>query len=294
MKRFITMLLLSVPFVMMAQTEIDIQNTRRLMSKGEQPGFLVRIPGSALPDAEKAWMKEIRKGNKVKPSKSREEIAIQQAVLGTIRSDAMNVYARFYQDSKDVLLYAFFEIDSVFFDGTENPDLSGNIRNYLRDFAIGVYRESFGKVVKDEEKVLTGLEKSVASLEAQNKKADRGISKNERRISDLQQRIREITGDEDRKSAEIERQKNLIATLDNFPEEQKAARTKLRSLEKERKQMKRKRESAHKQVDKLEEGIKSMHRTIRINGEKMKQSQLNIDQQRAKLLEMTNKLSNIR
>lgn len=293
-KSVLIIMLLWLPLILAAQISLPVEDTRRVMSKGDQPGFLVRIPEASISVAEKSWMREIRKGSKAKPSKSREEISIEGAIVGSIRSDAMNIYTRFYQDGKDLLMYSFFEVDSVFLDGSKNLDISGNIRNFIREFAIKTYRDAYAKNVAAEEKVLNGMEKSYQSMESSNKKSERYISKNERSISDLQQSIKEISGDEERKAIEIDRQKNLITTLVNFPEEQKAANSKLKSLEKERRRMKKNRESSHKRIDKLDEGIKNARRNIRINEEKMRQQSKEIELQRSKVLEMNAKLSSIR
>jgi len=270
------------PGLLLAQKEISVSETAREMSRGLQPAFMVNIPETGIKEVEKAWTKHLQKGSRSRVSSGKQELLMPDARVEGIQAGNIAVHSQLFASGGDVMLYAFFEIDSVFFHSEKDPDIARSIRSYLRDFAVETYRSSVESQLRAEENKLKAMERGLEGLRDEEKRNEKLIKENEREISKLQDEIKVNDSDEDRKAEEIERKKDLVSTLGNFPEEQAKAEKELKVLKKEKRRMQSRKESMHRKIDKLEDQIKKAERDIRIGKEKQRlQEKQNTGQEEA-------------
>jgi hypothetical protein len=289
--------LLILPFFslpLLGQAEIKVESTAREMSRGLQPAFQVNVPENEVKEVQKAWERYIRKGSRARVKKSNEELHLPAANISGVQGGNVQIYSLLYAEKSGVILFAFFEIDSVFFNPEQDPAIAGSIRTYLRNFAVETYKSKVGEKIREEEKTLRSLERGLEDLLNEEKSNDKKIKQNQREIQNLQNSIQSAQSDENRKSEEIARQKDLVLSLKNFQEEEKAAKADLKKMERELKKMQRSREGMHRKIDKLEEEIRNAERDIRILQEKQKKQERDIASQKERLMNQKNKQSGIR
>ncbi|MBE0641572.1 MAG: hypothetical protein IH599_06010, partial [Bacteroidales bacterium] len=200
-----------------SQREVRVIETTREMSRGIQPVFQVNIPESRIAEVEKAWIRYQQKGSRAKVQKDKQEMRITGLAMEGVQGGTITLYSRLFADKEDILLFAFVEIDSVFFLSEQDPDKARSLRSYLRSFALDTYRESVKEQVKLEEKKLQAMEKALQAQRENEKKNDRLARENDRQIRNLEDGIREKEADEERKSQEIEAQKDRVVAMKDFP-----------------------------------------------------------------------------
>merc|ERR1712146_662986 len=86
------------------------------------------------------------------------EYILKDALIERLYHSPVNVYALFNEIENGTKLVAFFEIDSVFINESNNPDVSLIANNILEEFAINVYKDAVNDELKEEEKKLKDLE----------------------------------------------------------------------------------------------------------------------------------------
>jgi hypothetical protein len=264
------------------QKEVKVIETAKEMSRGLQPSFVVNIPETQLKTVERAWIKHLQKGTRSRVKKDKQEMTIPGAAVEGLQGGMITVYSRLIADKEDVMLIAFFEIDSVFFLSQQDPEKARGIHNYLREFALETYRNTVKDQLKMEERKLQTMQKLLGNLQDIEKKNDNIIKENKRAIGNLEDAIRENNADQDRKNQEIETQKDKVVAMKEFPEEAALAQKGLKQLKREKKKLQSQNESLHKKIDRLEEQIKKAERDIRIGKEQQKlQEKENIKQQDA-------------
>lgn len=294
MKRFLIIILFVLPAVIcLGQKKIEVTETAKKMSQGLQPAFVVNIPETEIRDVERDWKRLQQKGTRSRVEQEEEEMKLSQAGISGVPGESITVYSRLYADHGQTILVAFFEIDSAFFTPQQNPDIARSIRDYLRDFAVEEYREVVKSQLKDEEKKLQALVRTLESMRDEEKKNERIIKENEREIKNLKDEIEVNLSDEERKNEQIEQQKDMVEAVRELEEEHKAARKELRKLERDKKKIRRQRKNMYRKIDRLEAEIKRAKRDIRIGKEKQKQQEKVIKDQEEVVKSFQNKLDNI-
>lgn len=271
MKRIYLLALTSILGMMAyGQKEIRVTETAREMSRGLQPSFMVNIPETTLRDVERAWPKHLQRGTRAKVQQDKQEIKISGASIEGVQGGTVTVYSRLFAEKEDVMLYSFFEIDSVFFLAEQDPDKANSIRTYLRGFAVATYQESVKEQLKLEQKKLQSMEKILENLRDEEKKNEKLVRESEREIRELKDAISENTSDQERINGQLESQKDRVDAVKDFEEERAKEEKVLKQLKREKKKMQSQREGMYRKIDKLEAAIKKANRDIRIGQEKQK------------------------
>merc|ERR1711916_263368 len=110
------------------------------------------------------------------------EYILKDALIERLYHSPVNVYALFNEIENGTKLVAFFEIDSVFINESNNPDVSLIANNILEEFAINVYKDA----VNEEEKKLKDLENDLKKLINENEKMHKVIAVNQNEIHTIE------------------------------------------------------------------------------------------------------------
>jgi len=295
MKRTIFFLLMGLLILdSYGQKAINVAEATREMSRGLQPAMVVNIPEARLADVEKAWVRYQQKGTRSRVQKDKQEMRISGAAIEGVQGGNLTLYSLLYADKEEVLLFAFLDIDSVFFLPERDAAMARSLQTYLRGFAVQSYQEVASGQLRQEEKKLQALEKQLESLRSEEKKNDRLARENEREVRNIEDDIREKTADEERKARDIELQKDKVDALKEFPEEKALEEKALKALKKEKKKIQSQREGLYRKKDKLEAGIKRADRDARIAREKQKLQDREILRQQESVKRAKDKLEGIR
>ena len=123
-----------------AQETIEVKNIQALMSKGNQPCYLVEIPQADLDFVQQNWIKKLQEGGKIKVKEVKSELVLEGVVKSELTKDTANIYSLLIQKENRIVLNVFVEIQGTFFapkeDKTDlaNDKTDNSIKNYIRSF----------------------------------------------------------------------------------------------------------------------------------------------------------------
>ena len=269
MKKTITLfasILLSMQ-VIHAQVTLEVKEEIKAISRGEQPAFIVDIPGGKYETIRKEWIKYLETGTKLKVQAVSNELNIQGAVFKKITLDSVNVYSSVYDLDSNIRIIACFELDSVFLStSSQNPrqnELAVALKSGVRDFAVGQYIKVYEQKLNDENTQLK-------TLESERKEQVDAIEKNQKSIKESEESIRRseesidiLDSDLEFKNTEIKNKKAVVASLKSYdPEGYKVADKELGTLEREKKKMENQREKEQKNIVEYKNDIKEAERSI--------------------------------
>jgi len=237
------------------------------MSQGEQPAYIVDIPHADYKKVEKAWVRRIEEGTKIKSEKIGNEIVIKGAVIEEITSNPFNIYSKVYKIDTAVRLVNFFELDSVFLYhpqyGTHEEEIYLAVRNAILDFALEQYQIVINSHLDDENEELALLEKEYNKLVKEEEKLLKSIKENEQDIERSNDIIEECDTDVETKKGEIEDQKEVVDLYrKGDPDKLSQAKVDLKALRKEKKKIDKKKEKELKNIVSYESDIIEAQRMI--------------------------------
>jgi peptidoglycan hydrolase CwlO-like protein len=253
--------------VVQPQVTIEVKEESKTISRGDQPAFIVDIPGGKYETIRKEWIKFLETGTKLKVQAVSNELNIQGAVFKKITLDSVNVYSSVYDLDSNIRVIACFELDSVFLStSSQNPrqnELSVALKSGVRDFAVGQYVNVYEQRLNDENTQLKTLESERKEQVDAIEKNQKSIKGNEENIRRSEESIHILDGDMEIKNTEIKNKKAVAASLKSYdPEGYKVADKELGTLEREKKKMENQREKEQKKIVEYKNDIKEAERSI--------------------------------
>src|SRR4029078_9237789 len=123
----------------------------------------------------------------------------------------------------------------VFMSSTENPQQSGVIKKYLRDFALVQYKDIVKKELAEEKRKQSQLENQLEDLVHSKQRSEHNINESKRTIENNNRDIESTTKQIVIKDEEIVKQKSMVSTLKGSGgKEEKLAEKNLKNLESEK------------------------------------------------------------
>jgi hypothetical protein len=243
-----------------AQDSLFVVSVRSSMSRGEQPGFSIRIPQINPKDLGSGWKKYLRNQSKNGVSLEGNEWIMNRGPVKALGDDSLVVYARF-REEVGACLGEFFigSDDQNFFSGDHTK--AALVRGWIRDFGVAQYREAVEDELKQAQRTLETHEQELRSLENANDNAEKKIRENKRDIDRLQSSIGDNKREQELKSQQILEQKKTVSLYPDG-ELRDAEEKKLRQLEKEKKRLEKDRESMEGDIDDKEIANKRMEKSI--------------------------------
>ncbi|NOX47205.1 MAG: hypothetical protein GXO89_09540 [Chlorobi bacterium] len=297
---FVLTFVLFVSIISHAQINIEVDELEANMSKGLQPAFVVEIPQAEDDVVIKTWSKYIRVDTKSKVRNEGEEIFILGTNIEKIHKGPINIYSYVFKKDSTEKLVAFFEIDSVFFskdeasNSIENEKTYHGIKNFVRDFALGKYREAVALELKAEQKKLKDLTHDLEKLEKDNVSYQKEIKGKEQDILNAESEIGSMETAKTRMSEEIENQKLKVSSLSEDVVLQDMAKKKLKEQEKGKKGISKDIGKKQKNIVSYQSNIKEFNRLIEDNQEKQEAKLKEIEGQEDVIEKVTSKLQGIK
>ena len=233
--------------------EFHVAEERRQMSRGEQNGFVVDMPGASVKNLEEAWSKYYKKNTKAKFSKKGDEFIALNVVGSRIASDTVNIFLHQTETKEGVKLYSFVEYGDHFISGETDHEKAVVIQNIVVEIARDTYRIVVGNELDAEQKKLKSLQKDMDDLIKSHDKMHKTISDNQAEIADNNVKIRNL---EPQLGRVVERDNagNLIPSAPAAPLDEKTRK----SLEKDEKKLRN-------DILKMESEIRQAERDIPLN-----------------------------
>jgi peptidoglycan hydrolase CwlO-like protein len=262
------------------------------ISVGKQSGFAINVIQAKKKNVENAWEKMLKKENdsKEKVEDHKGEIFITGAIIERLHHDHVNIYAMINELDEGTRIEAFFELDSVFINSSNNPDASLVVTNIMEEFALSVYKEAVNDELKEEEKKLSDLENDLRKLEKENERMHKTIAMGENEVmsveADLDMNKQTYNPNygktvpvRDGEGNEIDRAPAPKAIVKLDPEKKK-------ELDKEQKKLSKKK-------FKTESKIREAEREIPVNLQLQEEKKAEIEDQRAQVEKVMQKIESV-
>jgi low affinity Fe/Cu permease len=278
-----------------AQDTLQVTEVQKTFSKGQHTGFSVYIPQAKQKDVTSDWKKYQREKNKSDYNEVKGEYILSKTIIPEISSDSIIVYSIVSAGTTQINLTAFVTgNDSVFYNSSINPNISGKINTYIRNFAVHQYRKAVNDELTLEQKTLKSIEEDIESLEKDNEKMEKKIKNNERDINNLESEIKSNLNEQEINSKAIYHQQQVIATFLEKSDLKSQEEDKLKDLEKIKKKLVKQNNGFHNDIDDLEADNKSLKKKIAVNeDETIPLKKSDKDKQRLKIANVEVKLKGI-
>lgn len=190
-KKIATIILIALPAFVFSQSYINVSETIKNMSAGNQSCYVVMIPKANAKNITDSWKKYIRKDTKAKPDENGGETRIIGAFCKNISAGPINIYAAFLETSDGVQITAWVAEGDAFISTQSNPDKSMAVQNYLRVFAVQEYKKVVQDQLSAEQSKQKDLEKAYDGFVKDQKRSESNIASYNKDIEKLQNKIKD-------------------------------------------------------------------------------------------------------
>jgi hypothetical protein len=285
-----------LPFIIMAQKQINVAEGSYTMSTGVHNGFKTEIPQTAIKDVIRDWKKHLGVNGKGKISETNGEVSMKGAINNLISAKPFNIYSIASSSPAGVVLTVWFTPnDTVFLSKQKNSTEATAAQRFVRDFAAAEYYLAVRDELKHEreklEKQKDELEKAIRDEErtaikvAENKRA---IARAEEDLATNDADIKSIIAEISLQQAEVN--KTRAANADAFKE----ADAGLKTLEDSKKKLEDRKEALHKKIDEWNKNLASSDRGVTNAKQNQKQILADIEKQKVLVRDIEAKLKGIK
>ncbi len=256
MKRLLFIGILLNTIQVFAQEEIKVQQKEWAVGDKMQPAFIVEVPQTNAKDAINLWEKTLVPKNifdtfKKLPKMEKEEKnewVIHKVLISEVCPDSLDVYTRINETKDRITFAALFDNYGSFIGNNSNE--AKNAKEYVRNYAVELYRQGVGNELDDLKKELKKKEKDLTNYEKDNRKLNRKSEESQSNLSfhrenstatssleQSEERLKEIKKEEkaikkyakkaDRNSG---KQKKLKREINKIEDEIKNVERKLRNI----------------------------------------------------------------
>ncbi len=196
MKTFFAVLLLSAAFSLPAQEPIEVKVVDRPSSQGIQSAFEVVVPQAKANDAIELWKKTIIEKSFLKKSpkmiKVKDEWIINDLIISDISASPINVITQVSSFPENIYIRIFLRNEGGFIGSQgSSPETTARAGEYIRNFAVDLYRNAVEKELKQEETKLKQLENELTRLQRQNRSLNSKIGEAQKEEATLKGEVRQ-------------------------------------------------------------------------------------------------------
>lgn len=261
--RLLTFAFLLISLVLQAQDSLYVQGIRSKMSRGEQPGFAIRIPQTNPADLGSGWKKYIRNQSRHGVSLEANEWVMARGPLKALGDDSLVIYARFREDVGNCIAEFFLgHDDQNFFDSTHAK--SSLINSWVRDFGVQQYKEAVEDELKQALRSLQTYEQELRMLQSANENSEKKTREHKSDIERLQSEIAENKKQQEMVSQQIlDQQKKVSQSPEG--ENRTMEEKKLKQLEKDKRRLEKDKDSKESDIEVREIANLRMDKSIKEN-----------------------------
>lgn len=199
-----------------AQTQPVVSNTE-MIGKVQRTGLKTSITFSEK-KVENAWKDYLKTFGKV--SSSKDELIVGTAKIPKISDKPIRLISKVAKES-DNSAYIFCVFDMGVGYITNEDNRYGSAEEFMKDFALKMYRDEYGEQIKDAEKIFTNAQKDEEKLIEKDVDWAKEIQRAKQDITDMENKIQE------RKAKIVDLEKQIeenIATKKRAAEEKERNR----------------------------------------------------------------------
>ena len=279
-----------------AQDSLKVIESMRTFSLGTKNAFLVEIPQSKMKTVAKNWKSYLKSHTHCSVDENNSEITMSHCPIKDVLSDSVFVISTVNSEGTITNLSAAFMLDdSTFISSSNKPEIASAINYFVHQFAVNEYKNTYGDLLKEENKKEKKITSNISSLEENIEDWRDDIKNNLREIDRKKDDIKANEAEQSIKSTAITNQRILLSTFSGTLEQRAKEDDKLKSMEKEKIKMISTNESYHSKISKLEKENRSIQKEIdKTNEELIPQAKEELVKQKAAISLLELHISNIK
>lgn len=279
-----------------AQDSLKVIESMRTFSLGTKNAFLVEIPQSKMKTVAKNWKSYLKSHTHCSVDENNSEITMSHCPIKDVLSDSVFVISTVNSEGTITKLSAAFMLDdSTFISSSNKPEIASAINYFVHQFAVNEYKNTYGDLLKEENKKEKKITSNISSLEENIEDWRDDIKNNLREIDRKKDDIKANEAEQSIKSTAITNQRILLSTFSGTLEQRAKEDDKLKSMEKEKIKMISTNESYHSKISKLEKENRSIQKEIdKTNEELIPQAKEELVKQKAAISLLELHISNIK
>jgi DNA repair exonuclease SbcCD ATPase subunit len=279
-----------------AQKEITVTEVTKQMSRGEQPGFFVKIPGAKLKDVMAAYKKQLELNTKANAKEIDGELVNYGVVNKNFSDRQFIIYSKFLETMEGVEMTVFATEDSLaFINESGAPEKVAALKKSIRDFAVSEYRKVVSKKLEMETGKLNDLKKSLEKSHAQESDNLNNISKNQREIENYKSKIEQNKSAQKEKSDQISRQQTTLSEIsDKSGTTYKSAENTLKNFKKDLSDLEKEQSKAGAHIDDSNTQIRESERKNEELKKQQEDQKTKVEAQEKVVKDLENELAGIK
>ncbi|MCB0685402.1 MAG: hypothetical protein KDC53_02720 [Saprospiraceae bacterium] len=219
MKKFIASIItLSIPIFLIAQSDYTINEGVREMSQGAKNSFTMFIPNASTSIGEDILKKYLRQyKGKPKLDKKTNEWFSDDAKLETISQNTIDIYTKLEENlAAHVLEVTFwYDLGGAFLSSTDHPEQIAAATQFMNRYGDMVTEVLIEEELKMEEKKLKELESDLSKLVKENDDYHKKVDEAQALIDALNKDIQVNLNAQSAKQSNIDDQRKTIDTVNN-------------------------------------------------------------------------------
>ena len=212
MKKYFIIIFLILISTFSFSQKIKVKSNREDIGGSKHDVLVVTIYQADENTIEKAW-KSLMKGYGAKVSTG-SEIVSKNATIKDITEKPIDVYAKIKKNSDGFTLIVGFDLGGAFLSESLHSDKYKYAEKIVSDFANDVTKEAFENLIKDQTKILEGLQRKQEKLVKENEGLHSDIEKYKKRIQDAEYDIKKNMSNQDNMKSDIEKQKSVVGEIE--------------------------------------------------------------------------------
>lgn len=287
MRSLLLLILVFTANLITAQETLSVRIMERQTSLGLQPAYEVEIPQATSRDAIRILERKLVPGGiasmfskKPKFVQEKDEWIMRGVSVKLISNTPLNIFSQVTEFPEQILVKLFFQEGEVFI-GKDSLNVSTrDAKNFVREFAVEVYRDAVGKELSGEQNILRSLERDLRQM-------GRKQSSNERKISNLKSNNQDLRSENREYEMRLKRKDSFQAEGEGTVIIMEQHETDAKQLNKNIRSNDRKIKSNERRITKFE---RQGNRNLQDQGDLLN----SIDRQKIKINEVRTKLQNIK
>ena len=257
-----------------AQEPIEVVITEHPSSYGVKPAFEVVVPQATPKEAIDLWKKTIAPwklfGRSPKMKKVEDEWIVNNVLIDEISSQPLDVITQVSSFPENIYVHIFMRGKNGFIGTPDSLHYTNELAaEYIREYAVELYRQAVEQELEAEEDELHQLEKEMRKLERNNKKHENKMGD----ALDNQNELKDEAGE----------QETLLENYEYEEDENEAGEA-----------LKDELKSTEKEIKKARRTESRMKRKIRRNDRDRREIARKIEEQEIRVEEVSEKLNNIK
>jgi len=202
-------------FTMIDAQSVQIDESMKSMSQGQQNSLTVTLENISQKDAEKAWIDYVKdfKGGKTKKDKKSKEIFTDNTTIKDLSANTVDVYAITNESGENVILTVWFDLGGAYLNSTDHVEAYAKSERLLNSFSNKVIKAQIKDNLDNEEKSLKKLNGNLKDLTKDKKNLEDDIEKYKKKIADAEKELAQNASDQTAKKAEITTQEGVVETV---------------------------------------------------------------------------------